>query len=239
MIGVEELIYDIDLKLNKVATFGHQAIAIEDKLIALNDAQIALIKSKVVSFHPGAYGLDSYKKRYEDLQLLFVPHKELAIKKDAKSFLNRYVAPITVTFTDYLFYIDSYFLCSNQYCSGHHVKGFRVKHADLQVILTGANTCPSFSYQEMPVTVSNNSLECYSDGTFQVDRAFLSYLRYPRKINIEGFIDFDGAPSITSDCELPYYLKDEVVNLAVEQLAVSTENSPAAGYVIPRNQQTP
>ena len=46
MIDVKELLYDIDLKLNKIGSNEHQGIELENKIIALNDAHINLIKLK-------------------------------------------------------------------------------------------------------------------------------------------------------------------------------------------------
>ena len=47
MIAVDVLLYKIDQKLNKLASNEHQNIQLEDKILALNEAQIQLIKNKV------------------------------------------------------------------------------------------------------------------------------------------------------------------------------------------------
>ena len=47
MIPVDSLLYKIDQKLNKLSTNEHQQINLEDKILALNEAQIKLIKQKV------------------------------------------------------------------------------------------------------------------------------------------------------------------------------------------------
>jgi hypothetical protein len=50
MIPVDSLLYKIDQKLNKLSTNIHQQINLEDKILALNEAQIKLIKQKVDGF---------------------------------------------------------------------------------------------------------------------------------------------------------------------------------------------
>jgi len=50
MIPVDSLLYKIDQKLNKLSTNEHQQINLEDKILALNEAQIKLIKQKVDGF---------------------------------------------------------------------------------------------------------------------------------------------------------------------------------------------
>ena len=73
MIPVDSLLYKIDQKLNKLSTNEHQQIQLEDKILALNEAQIKLIKQKVDGFSvANRLGYDSFKKRYEDLQNLVI-----------------------------------------------------------------------------------------------------------------------------------------------------------------------
>ena len=47
MIPVDSLLYKIDQRLNKLSTNEHQMIQLEDKILALNEAQIKLIKQKI------------------------------------------------------------------------------------------------------------------------------------------------------------------------------------------------
>ena len=65
MIPVDSLLYKIDQRLNKLSTNDHQQIQLEDKILALNEAQIKLIKQKVDGFSVvSGLGLDAFKKRY-------------------------------------------------------------------------------------------------------------------------------------------------------------------------------
>ena len=73
MIPVDSLLYKIDQKLNKLSTNEHQQIQLEDKILALNEAQIKLIKQKVDGLSvTSGLGMDAFKKRYEDLQSLIM-----------------------------------------------------------------------------------------------------------------------------------------------------------------------
>lgn len=227
MISTVSLLYDVDLKLNKVATGKHESIPLEDKIIALNEAQIQLVKQKVDTNNIFRLGLDAFKKRYDDLENLVVPHVAVKLVKDNESKLFKYNSSLQ-SITDYMFYIDVYFLCNKGPCEDRVVVGNRVKHGDLQTVLNNSNTNPSFEYQEAPVTVSGNTLEVYTDGTFIPTEAYISYMRYPKPIDREGYFHFDGSASTDVDCELKFFLKDELVDLAVQELAFATENTPAA-----------
>lgn len=233
MISVMELLYGIDLLLNKTATNANQGYPVEDKLIALNQAQVSIVKEKSTNL---SLGLDANKKRYEELQMLIEPHQQLPLRFEKNSKIPKYQCNLS-GLSNYMMFIDMYCVCSNKYCFNRNVKCYRVKHADLQNVLSNANTCPSFLYQETPITTSNNQIEIYTDGTFEVQEAYLTYLKYPRMIDLEGYIHFDGTASITNDCVLPAFLKDEIINKAVEILAISSNNEFAASYTISKNKQ--
>ena len=83
MIPVENLLYKIDFKLNKLSSERGQSIPIEDKILALNEAQIRLIKKKVGNNNIYKTGFDSFKVRYQDLQNLVVPHEKVIVTKDS------------------------------------------------------------------------------------------------------------------------------------------------------------
>lgn len=227
MITTVSLLYDLDLRLNKVATNISQSIPEEDKIIALNDAQIKLIKNKLGPDRIHGLGLDGFKKKYEDLENLIEPHIQTTVVKDKISKLNKYVVNTTALDPKYMYYVDSYFLCNKGICKDRIVTTHRVHHADIHKALNNTNTNPSFEYQEAPVTSTNGFLEFYTDGTFEPTAAYISFVRYPKMIDIAGYVHLDNTASIDQDCELKEYLADELVNLAVIQLGSDTANQIA------------
>lgn len=228
MIPVDQLLYDIDLKLNKVATNDHQSIPLEDKIIALNEAQVQLIKQKLNPNNIYKLGYDAFKKRYDDLQILFTEN-EITLTDD-NSKLNRFSGDISQMNPKYMFYVDGFILANKGSCLDIPLALILAKHADLITLMGNTNTSPNFEYQETLLTISGNRVEVYSDGTFTPTKLTIRYLRYPKKIDATGYIHFDGTDSIDQNCELPEYLKDEIVDLAVKELAMSTENHNAVQY---------
>jgi len=228
MIPVDQLLYDIDLKLNKVATNDHQSIPLEDKIIALNEAQVQLIKQKLNPNNIYKLGYDAFKKRYDDLQILFAEDSVSLTDDNVK--INRFSGDISQMNPKYMFYVDGFILANKGTCTDVPVYLILTKHADLFTLMGNTNTSPSFEYQETLITISGNRAEVYTDGTFTPTKLTLRYLRYPKKIDSSGYIDFNGVDSTDQDCELPDYLKDELVDLAVKELAMSTENHNAVQY---------
>ena len=240
MIPVDSLLYKVDQRLNKLSTNEHQQINLEDKILALNEAQIKLIKQKVdgTSTNSG-YGLDAFKKRYEDLQSLVITYNHqplpLVLKNDE---LNQYFASLNVLTPKYMFYLDSYILADKGRCTNRKIWINRdlAKHGDIQFILTNDNYKPSFEYQETFNFLSSDEISIFTDGTFTPKDIYISYMRYPVYINKTGYIMLDGLPSFDQDCELETYLEDELLDLTVQNLAMYTENQSAVQSSIYRIQ---
>ena len=231
MIPVDSLLYKIDQKLNKLSTNVHQQINLEDKILALNEAQIKLIKQKVDGFSVmSGMGLDAFKKRYEDLQSLVITYNnqplELTIKNEE---LNQWKASLHDLVPKYMFYLDSYVLADKGPCKNRKIWINRdmAKHGDLQFLLNNSHYKPSFEYQETFNFLSSDEISIFTDGTFTPSKIYISYMRYPIFIDKEGYVKFDGTDSINQDCELELYLEDELVDLTVQNLAMYTENASA------------
>ena len=240
MIPVDSLLYKIDQKLNKLSTNEHQQINLEDKILALNEAQIKLIKQKVdgTSTNSG-YGLDAFKKRYEDLQSLVITYNNQPLPLALKNAeLNQYFTSLNALVPKYMFYLDSYILADKGRCTDRKIWINRdlAKHGDIQFILTNDNYKPSFEYQETFNFLSSDEISVFTDGTFTPKDIYISYMRYPVYINKTGYIMLDGQPSFDQNCELETYLEDELLDLTVQNLAMYTENQSAVQSSIYRIQ---
>ena len=231
MIPVDSLLYKIDQKLNKLSTNEHQQIQLEDKILALNEAQIKLIKQKVDGFSTiSGLGLDAFKKRYQDLQSLVINYgngKLPLVLKNKE--LNQWSGNIHNLTPKYMFYVDSYVLADKGRCKDRKIwiNQDLAKHGDLSLLLNNTHYRPSFEYQETFNFISSDEISIFTDGTFTPNDVYISYMRYPVYINKEGYIMLDGKPSYNQDCELETYLEDELLDLTVQNLAMYTENQSA------------
>jgi len=231
MIPVDSLLYKIDQRLNKLSTNDHQQIQLEDKILALNEAQIKLIKQKVDGFSTvSGLGLDAFKKRYEDLQSLVITYNNQPLNLKVKNKeLNQWFAKLNDLSPKYMFYIDSYVLADKGKCKDRQIWINRdlAKHGDLQFILNNTHYKPSFEYQETFNFLSSDEISIFTDGTFTPKKIYISYMRYPVYIDKSGYVKFDGTDSTDVDCELETYLEDELLDLTVQNLAMYTENAAA------------
>lgn len=231
MILVDSLLYKIDQKLNKLSTNAHQQIPLEDKILALNEAQITLIKQKVDGFTTvSGMGLDSFKSRYEDLQRLIVEYKKGELSLTLTDLrLGQWSADLTKLTPEYFLYVDSYVIANKGRCKDRKIWINRdlAKHGDISILMRNEHYKPSFEYQETFNTISSDKISIYTDGTFTPTKIFVSYLRYPQYIDKVGYVKFDGTDSITQNCELDRALEDELTDLTVRNLATYTENAAA------------
>lgn len=231
MILVDSLLYKIDQKLNKLSSNAHQQIQKEDKILALNEAQIKLIIQKVTGQPSNSgLGLDGFRKRHEDLQNFIQDYNHQPLKLESKDTnINQWIASLGELSPKYLFYIDSYILADKGRCKNRKIRINQdlAKHGDILFLLENSNYKPSFEYQETFNTITSDNISIYTDGTFTPTKIYISYLRYPKYIDSEGYINLQGKPSINQDSELEDYLEDELVDLTVQNLAMYTENVAA------------
>jgi len=243
MIPVDSLLYKIDQRLNKLSSNDHQQIALEDKILVLNEAQIKLLKQKVDGFSTtSGMGMDAFKKRYEDLQNLVVNyHNGILPLSLLNPGLNQWKANVNSLSPKYMFYLDSYLLADKGPCINRKIwiNKDLAKHGDLNLLLNNSHYKPSFEYQETFNFISSDEISIFTDGTFTPKEIYIMYMRYPMYIDKAGYIKLDGTPSVNSNCELETYLEDELLDLAVQNLAMYTENQSAvqtATYRIQTNE---
>ena len=240
MIPILDLLLGIDNKLNKLSNLEHQFIPNETKIDALNKAQNKLILKKLGFNNNYQLGLDAFKKRYEDLQILIVPYEKIATSSVTGDVFNSYKSNVTDLTKPFFLPIDLYVLSHRGLCKDRILNVIEVvKHGDVQFKLNSPHSTPSFEYQETLATISNNTIYTYPDkkNTFTIDSLYITYLRYPTQMDIVGYVHLDNTPSTTVNCELDSYLENELLNLTCEELGFNTGNTEVAQSTIKRVQE--
>ena len=228
MISVEELVYEFKLALNKVTRQDNVDIPIENIIVYLNQAQVSWVKTKLNPNNVYRAGYEAIRKRIDDLQTLKEDNIELKPVKSNDLLHIGYNCSLEDA-KDYMFYINSYSLANKNTCSGILTHDL-IKSGDLTTRYLNVNYSPSFEWRSTLVTLGDNNLTVYTDGSFQIDKVFISYLRYPKKIDIQGYIKLDNTQSTNQDCELPEYAKQDIVDLAVKFAAQASDNQAQAVY---------
>jgi hypothetical protein len=240
MIPVDQLLYKIDQRLNKLSSNDHQEIQLEDKILALNEAQLKLIKTKYSGTSvPNRVGFDGMKKRYQDIENLIVDFKENFLTlEEVDPYLNQWEGSLSELNPKYMLYADAYILADKDRCKNRviWINKDLVKHGDIQFLLNSTDFAPSFEYQETFNVITGNKISIFTDGSFTPSKLFMMYVRYPKYIDKEGYVKFDGKASTNEDCELNDYLEDELLDLTIANLADYTENISASQTARARSQ---
>lgn len=224
MIPVINLLFDIDTKVNKLSNLNGQFIPNETKIDLINKAQIKLILKKVYPTQNPELGMDSFSKRYEDLQNLQVPSEEVSLT-NSEDLLYSYNFSLPSLTYDMIVPTNIYATGTRGNCKERLLDVIDImKHNDVRMLLKSPHYKPSFEYQEILASISSDKMYLYTDNTFTLNKAYVSYLKYPRKVDIVGYIHLDGTASTTVDCELEAYLENELVDLVVEEIADATSN---------------
>ena len=228
MIPVEELIYEFKLTLNKVNRQDNIDIPIEDIIVYLNKAQVSWIKTKINPNNVYKVGYESIRKRIDDLQVLKVPNVPLKPNKTNDLFHLGYDCPLKDA-ANYMFYISSYAMGKKGKCSVPMTIDL-IRHGELTTKYLDNNYNPSFEWRYTFATLGNDNLTVYTDGKFTVEQVYITYLRYPLDIDVQGYVKFDGTNSVNQNSELPEYAKSDLVDLAVKFAAQSTDNQAQAVF---------
>lgn len=229
MISVDELLYEFELRINQLDRQDNQNIFLENKLIHLRNAETTWIKSKLNQNNIYKIGYEGFRKRIDDLQVLKVESKKLNISQGTnKRYLN-YEGDLS-SVTDYMFYISAYAEASQKKCKDT-IGVDLIKEGQLETLFYNDNYSPSFFWRTSLATIGNDKLRVYTDGKFTINDIYLTYLRKPKRLDKEGYIDLiTGADSVNQDSELPEYAKNDILDIAVGYAAQATDNQLQAQF---------
>lgn len=172
---------------------------------------------------------EEFKKNQDSIDLnliqqIFYPEYKLTQVNKGSDFIE-YSLP-----DDYFQIYGSYSLADRGPCTGVRIANFEKKPANLVPILSDEDSKPSFDYQEAPFVLANNYVRIYFENDYTITDSFLNYYRVPRKIDMEGYIGFDGKPSTNIDPELDDYNTLQILARVAAEVNRETENSEGIQY---------
>ena len=233
MIPVQELIYEFKLSLNKMDRQDNVQVPLEDILVFLNQAQLSWVESKVGENNIFRHGYEGTRKRIEDLQGLKVDDVSLPLIKTTDVLYKGYKASLK-SLPNYMMYVMSHVGARKEDCKAGLTVDL-IRQNDLSTLYFDANFSPSFEWRNTFATIGQDNITVYTDESFEIENLYLTYLRYPKPIDSEGYINLDGLDSVNMDCELPYYAKSYILNLAIKFAAQSVDNHGQAAFAEDRS----
>lgn len=215
------MLYEFELSADKVSSKNAINLPLPAKVAYLNRGQLSF----VMSHYDGGktadrMGFEQTSRRIQDLQRLVIPNKELK----AKGITSDLYAASFKELTDYLFLLRSTIYASKGCCKRERMSSLPVQTGDLTNVLSDGFEKPNFEWREVRHRIVDDTIQVFTDTTFTIDSVVIDYLRYPVKIDVEGYIHFDESESSDVDCELPEYIHGEIIKLAALELDFDLNN---------------
>lgn len=122
--------------------------------------------------------------------------------------------------SDFLFFSNVTGTFSDGECSASDFEMEQVKNEDVHKLLADVYNRPDFGYRYTFYTVGESSVRVYTDG-FTVDALYLTYYRFPKDVDISGYIHADGTASSDIDPELDDNLVYHILDMVQKQFALN------------------
>ena len=216
MASVREMHYDFKKKFNKVDSNQNRNLLIPEIDWALNEAQDIII-DLIAQPRPKSFlGFEKSQKNIDDIRVLVVNDQH-----SSPSVLDGTPGCYLVSLpTDYRYFARLYSTISKKKCSGVRTRVTMREHDDN--FEESYFDSSSFEWRVVNGLFTQEGIKLYTDNTFSITDAYLSYIRKPRRIHNaqdyrNGTYKLPSGESLTgsSNCELPEQLHREIVDLAV------------------------
>lgn len=111
--------------------------------------------------------------------------------------------------------IGGYALCTRETCINRLINADQVKNEEKRLILFDENWRPDFDFEWLPITIGQNRIQAFF-REFTIQSFFIDYYRYPRDIDIVGYVKPDNiTPSTNIDPDLEDIYVNEIIDLVV------------------------
>jgi hypothetical protein len=153
----------------------------------------------------------------EQLLIMEHPLKVAEIKEDSTSFFLP---------EDYLDLANFHVYATYKKCKEVRLKTFEIKSEDLEELLNDDSSIPTFDYRETFYLVNSGRVTAYQQD-FKIPKATLSYYRYPKKVDISGYIHLDKTNSKDIDPEFDDKVTHRILTAMAKQFASSNGDTTA------------
>lgn len=160
------------------------------------------------------------EKRNEDdirlIQRLLIPEKKL---KEASKTTNSHYFTLPV---DYFDLANIHAIAKTTTCKDK-INLWEAKSENVNELLFDKNNSPSFYFRESFYYLTDGTVRIFVED-FTIQSAVLTYYRYPREIDIDGYINTSNQQSSTKHPEWDDRTMNRIISIAVKDLNINTEN---------------
>lgn len=225
---IREMHYDFKRKLNKVDSQKYVNLTVPEIDWALNEAMTMFIKSVAEPRFSKEIGFEFNERTIDDLGTLVVNQSTDNSTCLAATVFDNTSYTVDLP-TDYFFYVSSEVIATKGTCTNVKLRGLQKQHDDKHEESPFDNS--NFEWREANIRRLGNKLRVFTDGTFTVSYLCMNYIRVP--LYMQNAQDYpgntynklDGTALVTfQNCELPFHVHNEIVDLAVQITTLNLDN---------------
>lgn len=147
-------------------------------------------------------------ERIREIQMFLKPDTKLALDSKAKDRVL-YLLP-----EDYLDFSSSYALAEKKQCKNQTINLIEIKDKNYTQVLSDNFNKPSFDYREAPFVISDNKFNVFTADDFTYSDVVITYYRYPKEVDIAGYLNLEGKASKDINPEGDKKFIDRVTSMA-------------------------
>jgi hypothetical protein len=214
-----EMHYDFKTKFNKIDSQKNRNLLVPEIDWLLNEAAELFVKKVSNPKTQNNLGFESSQRIIDDIKSIVKPGTWLPVTNNIISLPS-----------DYLYFVRCRVKLSKKNCKSQEAVLYIREHRDLFEESTFYNG--NFEWREVNGVYIDQGIQSYTDGTFTIDEAKLTYIRkWPYFHNAQDF----GSGSYvlpsgvtltgTVQCDLPAHTHREIVDIAVMLAASGVQTS--------------
>jgi hypothetical protein len=215
-------------RLNKLDSQDYDNITCWQVVESFNKAQVEWARRQLHGINVVKEGDEQSTRRKDDLQKLLIREPIVSAKKDI---YYEGVLP-----ENYLQWkrVDIY--ANKECCDKRRMTVYLAEEGNLNQLLRDKAKQPNFEWAETFATLINNTVHLYTNNEFDIEEAFLTYYRQPRKIQITGCSDpYTG---LTSTTEVECEFKDDIIELIIDEAVSILAGDIESGNQFSRTQES-
>lgn len=123
---------------------------------------------------------------------------------------------------DYLAFINAHGRFSRGECEVGDFKMWEAKNENTEELYNETSNEPSFDFRETFYTIGQELISIFVKG-FDCEACFMTYYRFPKEVDIEGYIRFDGTDSFNINPELDDSLVENILDMVANKFALNED----------------
>jgi uncharacterized protein (DUF3820 family) len=194
-------------RLNKLDSQDYDNITCWQVVESFNKAQVEWSRRQLHGINIVKESDEQSNRRKDDLQKLLIKEPITTTKKT-----DYYVGDLP---ENYLQWKRVDVFAQKDCCDKRRMTVYLAEEGNLSQLLRDKSKQPNFEWGETFATLINNNVNIYTNNEFEVEDAYLTYYRQPRKIQIQGCSDpYTGLIS-TTDVQSEF--KDDIIELIIDE----------------------